>query len=78
VGGCVRPNAYVFLQGGWVGVAKRLHNYKNQGKGDFLKNTRNIKAFLLKEANRQLILIKRQQWLLNSESNYRSKVKKFK
>ena len=26
VGGWVRPNAYVFLQGGWVGVAKCLRN----------------------------------------------------
>ena len=30
VGGWVRPNAYVCLQGGWVGVAKCLRKYKNK------------------------------------------------
>ena len=28
VGGWVRPNAYVCLQGGWVGVARCLRNQK--------------------------------------------------
>ena len=28
-GGWVRPNTYVCLQGGWVGVAKCLRNHKN-------------------------------------------------
>ena len=45
VGGWVRPNAYVCLQGGWVGVAKCLHNYKNRRNGDFLKNTKDVKVF---------------------------------
>ena len=36
VGGWVRPNAYVCLQGGWVGVAKCLRNHKNHQKMDFL------------------------------------------
>ena len=35
VGGWVRPNAYVCLQGGWVGVAKCLRNHKN-----FLKKSK--------------------------------------
>ena len=30
VGGWVWPNAYVFLQGGWVGLAKCLRNQKNE------------------------------------------------
>ena len=34
VGGWVRPNAYVCLQGEWVGVAKRLRNSKNNQKMD--------------------------------------------
>ena len=32
MGGWVRPNAYVCLQGGWVGVAKCLRNHKNHQK----------------------------------------------
>ena len=47
---------FAYKVGGWVGVAKCLRNHKNQRKGDFLKNTRDIKAFLLKETSRQLIL----------------------
>ena len=39
VGGWVWPNAYVCLQGGWVGLAKCLRNHKNQWKMDFQKNT---------------------------------------
>jgi len=35
VGGWVRPNPYVCLQGGWVGVAKCLRNHKNHQKGGF-------------------------------------------
>ena len=35
VGGWGWPNAYVCLQGGWVGVAKCLRNYKK-----FLKKTK--------------------------------------
>ena len=35
VGGWVRPNAYVCLQGEWVGLAKRLRNSKNHQKWIF-------------------------------------------
>ena len=49
-GGWVRPNAYVCLQGGWVGVAKCLRNHKNHRKRDFLEKTnlprRNALQFL--------------------------------
>ena len=38
-GGWVRQNAYVFLQGGWVGMANCLHNNKDHWKKDFLKKT---------------------------------------
>ena len=50
VGGWGYPNAYVCLQGGWVGVAKCLHNHKNHRKRDFLEKTnlprRNALQFL--------------------------------
>ena len=36
MGGWVRPNAYVCLQGGWVGVAKCLRNDKNYRKGQLV------------------------------------------
>ena len=40
VGGWVWQNAYVCLQGGWVGVAKCLRNFKNPWKMVFLEKTK--------------------------------------
>ena len=42
VGGWVWPNAYVCLQGGWVGVSKCLRNHKNLQRMDFLKKNKLI------------------------------------
>ena len=40
VGGWVQQNDYVFLQGGWVGMANCLRNTISiTGKKDFLKKT---------------------------------------
>ena len=40
MGGWVRQNAYVCLQGGWVGVAKCLRNHKNHRKGCFAERNK--------------------------------------
>ena len=42
VGGWVRPNAYVFLHGGWVGIERCIRNKILEKKGRFKTNVENI------------------------------------
>ena len=42
MGGWGMPNAYVFLRGGWVGLARCLRNQKTRKKGKPKKNVEDI------------------------------------
>ena len=50
MGGWGWPNAYVCLQGGWVGVAKCLRNYKKNPEKDQIDLEEKLHGFAIFES----------------------------